>query len=97
MGLFHNGFGCTYGIEFLNKIWTEFTVRHYGAMEVQIALEAPKRKWKVRNCQENPERSVESMEPNNGKLWSNIVQKLSKNCPKVMNLSFKPIKLSRQF
>ena len=23
-------------------------------MEVEIALEAPKRKWKVRNCQENP-------------------------------------------
>ena len=58
-------------------------MRRYGAMEVEIALEAPKRKWKVRNCQENPERSVESMEPNNGKLWPNIVQKLSKNCPKV--------------
>ena len=33
----------------------------YGAMEVEIALEAPKRKWKVRNCQENPsERSLGS-------------------------------------
>ena len=30
-------------------------------MEVEIALEAPKRKWKVRNCQENPgERSLGS-------------------------------------
>ena len=74
-------------------------MRRYGAMEVEIALEAPKRKWKVRNCQENPERSVESMEPNNGKLWSTIVQKLSKNCPKVTMhfLSFKQVKFLYSF